>query len=266
LRLSYAGPVLKLRGSELRPARAMRQIGIELIGRDSVAAACEVVTVAVEALAAAGVAGVSVDFTLPDLVPTLADDWPHARLSELRDALDAKDAGRVAAIDRAYLPLIAAAGPFGQAIDRLRAHDTGGALASRIDGLSAIAAALPAGTVLTLDPTERHGFEYQSWFGFSLFAHGLRGEIGRGGAYVVMGAGGCEEAAVGFSIYLDAILDLAEAPERRRLFLPFGTPAEVGARLRAEGWVTVAALESGDTPQAQLCTHVLEGTQARAID
>ncbi len=267
LRLSYAGPVLKLRGSELRPARAMRQIGVELIGLDSVAAAREVVTVAVEALAAAGVTGVSVDFTLPDLVPTLAEGWTDARLTELRDALDAKDAGRVAHLDARYLPLIAAAGPFDAAIESLRAHDTGGALASRIDGLRAIADALPAGTMLTLDPTERHGFEYQSWFGFSLFARGLRGEIGRGGSYVVMARDGREEAAVGFSLYLDPVLDaLSDRPERRRLFLPYGTPVAVGAKLRSEGWVTVAALDPSDTPQAQLCTHVSDGTEVLVID
>ncbi|MGQ7355372.1 ATP phosphoribosyltransferase regulatory subunit, partial [Streptococcus suis] len=49
-----------------------RQIGCELIGLDSVAAAQEVVGVAVEALAAAGAGGLSIDFTLPDLVATLA--------------------------------------------------------------------------------------------------------------------------------------------------------------------------------------------------
>ena len=36
---------------------------------------------------------------------------------------------------------------------------------------------------VTLDPTERHGFEYQSWFGFSLFSGQASGEIGRGGSY-----------------------------------------------------------------------------------
>jgi len=41
------------------------------------------------------------------------------------------------------------------------------------------------------------------------------------------------------------------------LFLPLGTDAAHGAALRADGWVTVAALEAGDTPEAQLCSHVL---------
>jgi len=259
VRLSYAGTVLKLRASELRPERTMRQMGVELIGLDSVAAASEVVSVAVEALAAAGVGGVSVDFTLPDLVETLAAGaLPAGTLAELSEALDAKDAGRVAAIDRAYLPLIEAAGPFEGAMARLRAHDADGALSSRLDGLAAIAANLSSAVTLTLDPTERHGFEYQSWLGFSIFAQGCRGEIGRGGSYTVVRADGSEEPAVGASLFVDPILDGATgAVERRRLFLPLGTDAATAARLRAAGWVTVAALEPGDTPGAQLCTHVL---------
>lgn len=249
VRLSYAGPVLKLRASELRPERALRQIGVELIGLDSVAAAREVVAVAVEALTSAGVTGLSVDFTLPDLVATLGGS------AALAEALDAKDAARVAAIDRSFLPLIAAAGPFEAAVEKLRGHE---ALDSRLDGLVQIARGLPPGVTLTLDPTERHGFEYQSWFGFSLFAAGARDQIGRGGTYGVMHDDGGEEPAVGVTLYVDPILGAtAGAVERRRLFLPYGTDPADGARLRADGWVTVAALEAHDTPEAQLCSHIL---------
>jgi ATP phosphoribosyltransferase regulatory subunit len=265
VRLSYAGPVLKLRASELSPAREMRQVGCELIGADSVAAAREVVTVAVEALAAAGVVGVSIDFTLPDLVDVLAAGplpVPRARIGELRDRLDAKDAGGVAEIAAAYLPLIEAAGSFDTALERLRAFDLDGALANRLDGLAAIADGLDVAR--TLDPTERHGFEYQKWFGFSLFATGVRGEIGRGGAYAIVENGG-EEPAVGFSLYVDRLGADAGADARRRLFVPLGSDAVVATRLRGEGWVTVAALDDGDTAEAQLCTHVLVGGEVRSI-
>lgn len=269
VRLCYAGPVLKLRATELRPDRAMRQIGCELIGRDSVAAAGEIVAVATEALAAAGVAGVSLDFTLPDLVETLADGpLPVApqRLAELRERLDAKDAGGVTAIEPRYLPLIEAAGPFATALERLRAFDFAGVLESRLDGLAAIAAALDPALPITLDPTERHGFEYQSWIGFSFFAAGVASEIGRGGSYAVMLDEGEEEPAVGFSLFPDALVDQGgRAVERRRLFLPFATDAAAGAALRREGWVTVAALDPYDTAEAQLCTHVLVGGQPRPV-
>lgn len=268
VRLSYAGSVLKLRASQLSPARELRQIGCELFGLDSIAAAREVATVAIEALEAAGVADPSIDFTLPDLVDTLAAGplpvSPEA-LESLRDRLDAKDAGGVAAIAPDYLPLVAAAGPFGQALERLRAFDTTGALASRLDGLAAIAAALEGRVAMTLDPTERHGFEYQTWLGFSLFARGAAEEIGRGGTYTVVHEDGAEEAATGFSLYAARLVGEAPASTRRRLFLPHGTPAEEGATLRAAGWVTVAALEPGDTPEAQLATHLWVEGEARAL-
>lgn len=265
VRLSYAGPVLKLRGDALNPAREVRQIGAELIGLDSVAAAREVVTVAVDALEAAGATGISIDFTLPDLVDALAPAIPVNDVDMLRERLDAKDAGGVAALAPAYLPLIAAAGPFPDALERLRSFDRGEILASRIEGLAEIGASLGDRVQLTLDPTERHGFEYQTWLGFSLFVRGVAREVGRGGTYRVMREDGTEEAATGFSLYADALVG-AFMPERRRLFLPYGAPATEGARMRATGWVTVAALEPGDTPEAQLCTHILADGEARPLD
>ena len=256
LRLSYAGPTLRLRAPELSPERERRQLGCELIGLDSVAAAREVVGVAAEALAAAGAEGLSIDFTLPDLVDLLAaGPLPVAHPDGLRARLDAKDAGGVAAIAPAYLPLIEAAGPFEPALAKLRAFDTAGVLASRLDGLQAIAESVSGLAALTLDPTERHGFEYQSWLGFSLFTAGSNQEVGRGGTYTVLREDCSEEPATGFTLYPDR-LPATAPPTRRRLFLPLGTPAEQGRALRAKGWVTVAALNPSDTPGAQLCTHV----------
>ncbi|MDT8760335.1 ATP phosphoribosyltransferase regulatory subunit [Sphingomonas psychrotolerans] len=266
VRLSYAGAVVKLSASELNPQRAMRQMGCELIGRDTVAAAIEIVRVAIEALQAAGVTGIAIDFTLPDLVDTLAGDVDPSTLDLLRQRLDAKDAGGVAAIDPRWLPLIEAAGPFDAAMARLRGSDAAKILASRLDGLAQIAASVDGAAALTLDPTERHGFEYQSWLGFSIFARGVRGEIGRGGTYTILHDDGREEPAVGFSLFADPILAAGlAAGERRRLFLPLGTPTAAGAKLRAEGWVTVAALEAEDTPEAQLCTHVLRADGPEAV-
>ena len=72
LRLCYAGEVATIASDQLDPARQRLQLGAELIGSASAAAAGEIVALAVEALTAAGATGVSVDFTLPDLVDTLA--------------------------------------------------------------------------------------------------------------------------------------------------------------------------------------------------
>ncbi|MET0363062.1 MAG: ATP phosphoribosyltransferase regulatory subunit [Sphingobium sp.] len=268
LRLCYGGPVMRLRADQLHPERERMQIGAELIGSDSVAAAVEIVNMAIEALQSAGVEGITIDFTLPDLVDTLADGPMPVAAEEretLRARLDAKDAGAVAALGAgaaAYLPLIAVTGPFHAAMDKLEAIDAGaaqGAIASRIAGLRAIAKPIGWDITLTLDPTERHGFEYQRWFGFSIFADGFIGEIGRGGSYAIIRADGSEEPAMGFSLYPDPLIDAGFGrTEQKRLFLPLGHDAERAKALRSEGWVTVAALSDVEDGRALGCGHWLK--------
>lgn len=262
LRLCYAGQVVKLRASQLRPAREMLQVGAELIGSDSVAAAREIVSVAIEALDAAGIGPVTIDFTLPDAVDLLAASLPvDASLETLRDELDAKDAGALVRIGAAaYLPLLRATGPFDRAIADLRAFDSAGVLTSRIDALEAIAAPIRDRVSLTLDPTERHGFAYQSWFGFQIFVPGQGDAIGRGGGYAIPVGEDQEESAVGFSLYPDPLIDDglgAEDVADRRIFLPLGHDVELAASLRADGWQTVAALSDVDEARALGCGYAL---------
>ncbi len=208
LRLAYAGPVLKLGAPQLNPQRETMQVGAELIGSDSVDAACEIVGIAVEALAAAGVAGLTVDLTLPDLVQTLAGlVLTPEKIAALDLLLDMKDAGGLACAGfKDWLPLIAATGPVSQALAALRKFDHAGLMVSRINGIETIAATLiNKGVRVTLDPTERHGFEYQSWFGFSLFVAGASGAVGRGGSYSIAHPDGHAEPATGFSVYPDTL-------------------------------------------------------------
>lgn len=267
LRLCYAGQVVTIKGAGLDPAREKLQCGAELIGVDNVAAAAEVVAVAIEALQAAGATGVSVDFTLPDLVDTLAAEalpLDAAQVGAVRRELDSKDAGGlVDAGGAAYVPLLYATGDFASAIDKLAAIDAGGVLAGRIAALREIAARLDGRARLTLDPAERHGFEYQSWFGFTLYAEGVRGAVGRGGTYRIAapdGSAGTDgEVATGFSLYPDALIDriAASEPAADKLFLPLGHDRAAAERLRAIGWRTVAALTEADTAARLGCSHVL---------
>lgn len=265
LRLCYAGQVVTIKGDGLDPSRERLQLGAELIGSDSVAAAAEIVATAIEALQAAGARGISVDFTLPDLVDTLAAKaLPLAsdKIAAVRQELDAKNAGGlVAAGGEAYLPLLTAIGPFDAAIERLAAIDAGGDLSSRIAALREIAARVSGMARLTLDPSERHGFEYQSWFGFMIYAEGVAGALGRGGSYRILGI---DEPAIGFSLFPDHLIDLQAGSEPRRdtLFLPLGHDPAHAARLRAIGWRTIAALGADCDAQALGCTHRLEGDEA----
>src|SRR5579862_8385767 len=60
LRLAYAGQVLRVHGTQLRPERQFGQIGAELIGSDAQVADAEVIGLAAETLAAIGVSSVSI--------------------------------------------------------------------------------------------------------------------------------------------------------------------------------------------------------------
>jgi len=260
LRLAYCGDTALIKASQLNPARERLQLGAELIGADTVEAAAESVLTAIAALKAAGITGISVDFTMPDLVDTLvAGDAgiDEEGTAAIRRELDTKDAGGLkAAGGEAFLPLLYATGPIEKALSQLREFDSEGALTTRLNGLAAIAERIGDCARVTLDPTERHGFEYQSWFGFTLYAEGLHGAIGRGGTYQIGGTG---EAATGFTLYLDALAQAAPQPEPKRMvFLPFGYDPAIGDRLRAEGWRTKAQLSNSDDPKALGCSHALE--------
>ncbi|HEX3885179.1 MAG TPA: ATP phosphoribosyltransferase regulatory subunit, partial [Stellaceae bacterium] len=254
LRLSYDGQVLRVKGSEIRPERQVGQAGAELIGAGGSAADVEVIAVAGEALATVGVPQLSVDITLPTLVPAIAEAYgiAGAQATALRAALDHKDAAAVASLSgeagkllSRLVALAGAAATARPALERLdlppKARAESDRLGAVLDGLKA---AMPALRV-TVDPVENRGFEYHSGIAFAFFARvgperGPLGELGRGGAYVA-GGPNSPEPATGFTLYTDAILrTLPEARPGRRVLVP---PGEAGtASLRGDGWVTVAAL------------------------
>ena len=264
LRLCYAGQVLRVRGTQLAPSRQLPQAGVELIGSDSAAADAEVAVVAVRALAAIGVHGVSLDITLPTLAPALFEE---ANLNtglrqRLGRALDRKDAAAVALLSAeagplaaALPPLLQAAGPAEGALAALRAATLPPVAQAIADNAAAVIAAIRAlapDLRITLDPVEFRGLRYHVGVAFTLYGAGGAGELARGGRYL---AG--EEPATGMTLYPDAVLRAAPPmPERPRIFVP---AAEAGAAsaLREQGFATVAALSSADTAAGLRCTHVL---------
>jgi len=276
LRLSYAGQVLRVNGSEVRPERQFGQAGAELIGAEGPAADVEVIAVAAEALLGVGVPNLSVDLTMPTLVPTLADEFeiPLNKRAALRSALDHKDTAAVAALagkaGSLLTGLVAAAGAAAQArpaLERLSLSDRASAererLGAVIDGLTT---AMPA-LMVTVDPVENRGFEYHTGISFTFFARidmqrGALGELGRGGRYQA-GDPETPEPATGFTLYTDMILSTLPAVRaRRRLLLPLGADAGYAAALRDQGWITVMALAAADDWHAEAerlgCGHVLE--------
>ena len=273
LRLSYAGQVLQVRGSQLRPERQFAQAGVELIGAPEETGDAEVVLLAIEALSAVGVQDLSVDLNSPPLVGALAGDLGLAaeRVSDLRLALDRKDAAAVRDLagshDKLFQALLRSGGPADKALAALAALDLPAAAAGEVRRLAAVTALIRAAAPqarLTVDPVEHRGFEYQTGISFIVFAKGVRGELGRGGRYEAAGPNGTRESSTGFTLYMDSVLRALPSPAPvQRIFLPFGTAPEEGRRLRAEGWVTLAGLAASEEPMQEAgrlgCSHWLDG-------
>jgi ATP phosphoribosyltransferase regulatory subunit len=277
LRLCYAGQVLRVSGGEIRPERQVGQVGAELIGTDALTADVEAVTLAAAALKASGVDGLSVDLTLPTLVPAICAALglaPRA-VDALRAALDHKDAASVAAVGgpaAALLgKLLAAAGAAGKALKTLAALDLPAAAAAERARLAAVAAAVQRAApdlAVTVDPVENRGFEYHTGVSFTLFARGVRGELGRGGRYRTGNGEG--EPATGFTLYTDTVLRaLPPQPPTPRLYVPLGGDAAAAERCRGEGWATVAGLAPVADAAAEArrlnCGHWLDGDRVVAL-
>ncbi len=277
LRLSYAGQVLRVKGEQMRPERQIGQAGIELIGAESAAADAEAVLLAAEALRQVGVQDLVVDLNAPMLTVSFLRDSGLADPASLIAALDRKDAAAVKQQGGSQVPvlqrLMAAVGEASRATKELSGIDLPKAAAAQRDRLIEVAALIRAadpGLSLTIDPTDHRGFEYHTGITFTFLGRGISGEFGRGGRYVNQSG----EDATGFTLYLDSILAAVPAPKpARRILLPRGASAEAAQRLRAEGWVTLHALDgapgdkAGDEKEARRlgCSHLWRNGAAQML-
>ncbi len=285
LRLCYAGEVLRVRGSQLRPERQFTQAGAELIGAADAGADAEVILMATAALAAVGIDDIKVDLCQPMLVPLVMADLgiDGEDAAGIRAALDSKDAAEVTALSaplgdaaRDLLgALLKASGPAETVSGKLAALQLGPAAADARDQLlrtlDLVSAADPA-LDITLDAVENRGFEYHTGVTFTLFAQGVRGELGTGGRYLA-GQGGQAnddgEPATGVTLFLDSVLRALKAPAPSpKVYLPAGTPSTDVAILHGQGFRTLQGFDGVDakTEATRLgCSHLFDGAEARPL-
>jgi len=280
LRLCYGGQVLRVRGGQLRPERQFAQAGVELIAAPQEAGDAEVVVLAVSALEAVGVRDLTVDLSVPTLVPAVIKGLAveEAAGEALRQALDRKDAEAVSRLSGArsdlFDGLLRASGPADRALAALRAlglpdqaQGEIAKLAGVVDGIRRHA----EGLSLTVDPVEHRGFEYHTGVSFTIFARDVRGELGRGGRYLAEGFGAQRETSTGLTLYMDTVLRAVPAEEKaKRVFLPARSDPAAGRSLRKQGWPTLAGLEPTGDPGAEArrlgCSHALIDGKVQEIE
>ena len=201
LRLAYAGDVLRVSASQLRPARQIFEIGAELLGSDQLAADIEIMRLAVESLTALELGvPLSLDLCFSQLIPELLGQLvPEAQRLKIGEDRDYKDyfMAQPPSVQK-YLPLILAldgvTGDAQTAVIKLEtlSQDMATELAStrsmikkimtQITEITAILSAEFPELTVTVDLIENRGFDYDGSLGFSVYGRGIVGELARGGS------------------------------------------------------------------------------------
>ena len=286
IRLSYAGQVLRVKGSNLRPKRQFGQIGVEIIGSFSPKADAEIIIMAAEALSNLGITDLSIDLCLPTLVPAICkslkiDSTPI--VPKLIIALDQKDAPAIEMLEKElgkeasniFLSLLKAIGPVDKAIQNIETINLPEEAAVELKKLSDIILYLKnqkPDLRITIDPVETRGYEYHTGVTFTFFKLNVRGEIGRGGRYLVNDVNGSKtpETATGASLYVDTILRALPPPIKRDRILVSAAESGAAFKLRQEGWITIEHFSEidavNDIRARKLgCTHFWNGNKVVAI-
>ena len=282
LRLCYAGQILRMRGSQLRPERQFGQVGCELIGSPSVHADAEIIFLAATALRAIGIHSISVDLCMPMLVSTICRIYHLTQQQEqdIRHALNRKDLVRLIEIGGKAVTLLSAlmeiSGTTRHTLERLAALELPPSVDSDRRHLIAIAQLIEKlcpDLTLTLDPVEGRGFSYQAGISFTFFARDVRGELGRGGRYYVTSGDqdADRETATGVTLYTDTVLRaIPPMTNPSRVFIPFGNDMQIAQTLRQQGWITMAGLEpvTNDYKEASRlgCSHLFDGQTIRTLN
>jgi len=271
-RLCYCGPVLHTRPERAHASREPLQLGAEIYGHAGREADLEVLELALESLRAAGVGEVRLDLADARIVRALLAGAPvdGAQLSEVHQALAAKDAGALAELTRAF-PARARQGL--QALVGLYGGpETLDAAQAALDGVPGVELALAElrwlagrldggapGAQVGFDLADARGYGYYTGVRFAVYAayqNGTSGlaageEILRGGRYDGVGAvfgHALDRArpAVGFSLDLKQLARVAAPqPARGAIRAPWGDDPALRAaiaQLRRAGRTVICAL------------------------
>jgi ATP phosphoribosyltransferase regulatory subunit len=253
LRLCYANDVLRARAGQLRGVRQFCQVGCEMVGDNMPGSYVELVMLAVLGLKALGLKDITLDFTMAMAFDALyeaegkgEDQEALAKILSLRSRDEL--AGMKGALAKKLLALLKASGLMEEALAELSKIALPPAIAEQVKDLAGIENSLKkalaecgvADVTLTLDVFETKGSQYYKGLAFSLFAGGVRGELGRGGHYgVQFGAADTGLTATGFTLYMDTICKALELrPSGKRMAVLPGAAWGDILRLQQEGWVT----------------------------
>ncbi len=216
LQLCYAGEVVRIKGGLIRTQRQDTQLGCELIGNHNAIAQAELLYMAIESLHLIGIEDIHIDVALVNIPQLLADwlEFDEAKTLQLQEIFTNKMLDKITHItdDKAHQNLIYAlvkeTGTLPDMLAFFNDFNLPQTLRQHFDKLNDLWNALqqyPLTAQFHLDFARISDLDYHDGWLYSFFAKSSPLLLGRGGAYQLPLSG---EPAVGFSFYMDCLLQL----------------------------------------------------------
>lgn len=256
VRLCYCGAVLHTRPAGLHSTREPLQFGAEIYGHAGLEADLEIQSLALQALARVGVAGLTLDMADVRIVRSLLGGVmvPAVTLQRVYDALSNKDAAELKSLTRdfpsetreALAVLLQLYGDRRVLIEARRVLPEREAIRQALSDLAWLADRVQ-GAHATFDLADLRGYGYYTGTRFAIYAVGSSDVLARGGRYDEIGAAyGRNRPAVGFSLDVKMLTPLTRdrglRPAVRALWGEDAGLREAIAALRSRGEVVVCML------------------------
>jgi len=246
LKLCYYGEVVRNRGTMLRPERQFLQVGAECIGENSYLADVEMIELAYIALKSVGIKNISIELSsriFLDKLYTYINGL--SEIDKIKSLIKKKDINNALKLienrHHVYLKdIFSCTGNFlikQKYLDKLRINIKNISEIDNLINIHNIFNKKYPEINFFLDLTEMDDKNYHNGIRFTIFANNVRGEIAKGGRYLVKNQN-IEENSTGFTCYMDTILRASSNIEKTyKIMIPFNTSIEIKNNLIKKNFV-----------------------------
>jgi len=214
LKLCYYGEVVRKKGTMLRPERQFLQIGAECIGEKNNLADVEMMDLAYSALKLVGIREISIEISSRIFIDNFYEIIKESKnTDEIKRLIKQKDLkGVLNLLDKnkhQYLKdIFNCTGSYFEKkinLEKLKIDKKNSQEIENIKNIIKIFHRDNKGIKIFLDLCEIDDKNYHKGIRFTFFANNVRGEIARGGRYIIHNTDK-KENATGFTCYMDTIL------------------------------------------------------------
>ena len=232
LRLCYYGEVVRKKGTMLRPERQFLQIGAECIGANSFLADVEMMELAYSSLSLVGIKNITLEVSSRIFFDNFIDNIKNLNIKkELQRLIRIKNLKEICNLidlnKQNYIKdLFSCTGLYEDKKVNLNKLAINVNTSNEVDNIKNIIKNFSHNNKkvnIFLDLCEVDDKNYHSGVRFTFFANDVRGEIARGGRYLIAGS---DEGNIGtgFTCYMDTILRASDRKKiEKKILIPFDT-------------------------------------------